>query len=151
MHKILDRILLQKIKLNLESNISMAKRILLVDDKPGFLRRLAAHYKAKGYEVETTGTLEQARAKLNAGGFERVVTDLMFPTREGAPLRPNGIEVAKMCKRKGIPSRLHSTTQNGPARRFLYRTEFRLAKREGFDVRPKRETMTQLRKARHGK
>jgi len=123
------------------------EKILIVEDREKFSVPLRKHFESQGHSVETAKTLLKARILLDSGSFDRVVTDLLFPAQKGGKLEANGMEIARLCKEKGIPCKLHSTTKNDPVRKFLFRKQLRQAKSAGFDVRPKRETMRKIRKA----
>lgn len=54
----------------------MPGRLLVVDDEPSILRALRQFLSARGYEVHTASSLEQAQEELRTHRFEVVVTDL---------------------------------------------------------------------------
>jgi two-component system phosphate regulon response regulator PhoB len=63
--------------------MSMAKRILVVDDEPDILELTRMSLVRDGYEVETAATGDEALASLRRGRPDLVVLDLMLPDRPG--------------------------------------------------------------------
>jgi DNA-binding NtrC family response regulator len=58
----------------------MKSRILIVDDEPTVLSTMKVILHTKGYEVVTTASAAEARAVLEAHGFEVVLTDMRMET-----------------------------------------------------------------------
>jgi two-component system KDP operon response regulator KdpE len=58
-------------------------RILLVDDEPAVLRALRANLAARGYEVTTAETGEEAVDRFASGRKDLVILDLMLPGMSG--------------------------------------------------------------------
>ena len=61
----------------------MAKRILLVDDEPLILKGLKFALEQDGYETDSAQDGEQALAKLQKGGYDLVLLDVMLPKMSG--------------------------------------------------------------------
>lgn len=61
----------------------MAKRILLVDDEPLILKGLKFSLEQDGYETDTAADGEEALAKMQAGGYDIVLLDVMLPKLSG--------------------------------------------------------------------
>jgi two-component system nitrogen regulation response regulator NtrX len=59
--------------------------LLIVDDEANIRSSLAAALAREGYQVETAGTLEEARAKLR-DAFDLVLLDVWFPAGSGLDL-----------------------------------------------------------------
>ena len=58
-------------------------RLLLVDDDSRLTRMLGDYLRSNGFEVETAGSLAEARSRLHQGGFDALVLDLMLPDGDG--------------------------------------------------------------------
>ncbi len=54
----------------------MKRRILVVDDELAILLTLKAVLEMNGFEVETAASAREAVRKLDAGGFQMVITDM---------------------------------------------------------------------------
>ena len=61
-------------------------RLLLVDDEEAFRKLLAVELGHAGYEVETSGTLADARARLGSRSFHVVFLDIRLPDGNGLDL-----------------------------------------------------------------
>lgn len=61
----------------------MAKRILVVDDDLYIKELYEEVLKDEGYTVETASNGEEALSKLNLGGFDLVLLDIMMPKLDG--------------------------------------------------------------------
>jgi DNA-binding response OmpR family regulator len=66
----------------LKENI-MAKRILIVDDEPRYLRLLEANLRTEGYEVATAQDGVQALEVFSAQPIDLVLLDVMMPRLDG--------------------------------------------------------------------
>jgi DNA-binding response OmpR family regulator len=63
--------------------IIMAKRILIVDDEPRYLRLLEANLRTEGYEVATAQDGVQALDVFSAQPIDLVLLDVMMPRLDG--------------------------------------------------------------------
>jgi two-component system response regulator AtoC len=63
-----------------------AKRILVVDNEAKMRRILELSLKSMGHEVEQAGDGQEALAKIEAGSFDLVLTDLRMPRLDGIGL-----------------------------------------------------------------
>ncbi len=61
----------------------MAKRILLVDDEPLILKGLKFALEQDGYEIDSAQDGEQALEKMQKGGYDLVLLDVMLPKMSG--------------------------------------------------------------------
>ncbi len=61
----------------------MAKRILIVDDEPRYLRLLEANLRTEGYEVETAQDGVQALEVFSNQPIDLVLLDIMMPRLDG--------------------------------------------------------------------
>ncbi len=61
-------------------------RLLLVDDDTRLTGMLGDYLRSNGFEVETAGSLAAARSRLQQGGFDAMVLDLMLPDGDGLDL-----------------------------------------------------------------
>ncbi|MDZ7591886.1 MAG: response regulator transcription factor [Rubrivivax sp.] len=61
-------------------------RLLLVDDDTRLTGMLGDYLRRNGFEVETAGSLAAARSRLQQGGFDAMVLDLMLPDGDGLDL-----------------------------------------------------------------
>jgi len=64
----------------------MTGRLLIVDDERGIVVALKGLFSKEGYEVETAESGEEALAKLNAGLFHVIITDLSMKGMSGLDL-----------------------------------------------------------------
>ena len=71
----------------------MAEKVLLVDDEQDFLDSLAERMRARGMDVSTTTSAEEAIKKAETESFDAIVLDLMMPEMDG-------IEVLQAIKGK---------------------------------------------------
>src|SRR5688572_1571824 len=61
----------------------MAKRVLIVDDEPRYLRLLEANLRTEGYEVTTAQDGVQALEVFSAQPIDLVLLDVMMPRLDG--------------------------------------------------------------------
>ena len=61
-------------------------RVLVVDDHPDVRRLLEIDLGLAGLEVETVGSIAEARLRLRRGGVDRVVTDRWLEDGDGEAL-----------------------------------------------------------------
>ncbi|MCZ2126754.1 MAG: response regulator transcription factor [Anaerolineales bacterium] len=61
----------------------MAKRILIVDDEPRYLRLLEANLRTEGYEVVSAQDGQQALEVFSANPIDLVLMDVMMPRLDG--------------------------------------------------------------------
>ena len=71
----------------------MSEKVLLVDDEQDFLDSLAERMRARGMEVSTTTSAEEAIKKAETESYDAIVLDLMMPEMDG-------IEVLHAIKEK---------------------------------------------------
>jgi DNA-binding NtrC family response regulator len=71
----------------------MAEKVLLVDDEQDFLDSLAERMRARGMDVSTTTSAEEAIRRAETEPFDAIVLDLMMPEMDG-------IEVLQAIKQK---------------------------------------------------
>jgi len=71
----------------------MPEKVLLVDDEQDFLDSLAERMRARGMDVSTTTSAEEAIKKASTESYDAVVLDLMMPEMDG-------IEVLQAIKEK---------------------------------------------------
>ena len=64
----------------------MSARVLIVDDAQSMCELVEADLRLRGYEAESCTHAEEAFVKLQAGGFDVVVTDLNMPGMDGIEL-----------------------------------------------------------------
>ena len=64
----------------------MKGRLLIVDDEHGILVALKGLFRKEGYEVETAESGEEALAKVKAGLFHVIITDLSMKGMSGLDL-----------------------------------------------------------------
>jgi two-component system sensor histidine kinase/response regulator len=63
-------------------------RILVIDDEVGIRRGCIRALEPIGYQVETVGTLAEARELLEQDGFDLVLLDVMLPDGQGIDVLP---------------------------------------------------------------
>jgi len=71
----------------------MSEKVLLVDDEQDFLDSLSERMRARGMDVSTTTSAEEAIRKAETGSYDAIVLDLMMPEMDG-------IEVLQAIKQK---------------------------------------------------
>lgn len=87
-------------------------RLLIVEDDPVLSDGLSVGLGLSGFTADAVGTLDDARASLDAGGFAGVVLDIMLPDGSGmdllAELRAAGsrIPVLLLTARDGVRDRV---------------------------------------------
>jgi CheY-like chemotaxis protein len=64
----------------------MAKRILVVDDDEMVLMALEELLKPEGYEVQTVSSGTEALQKLEEGGYDLLMLDVIMPEMDGYEL-----------------------------------------------------------------
>lgn len=74
---------------------SLRRSILLVDDEPIILKSLTIDLATaeRNFDIEEAASGDKAIAKINAGSFDLVLTDLVMPGVDG-------FQVLKACKKK---------------------------------------------------
>ncbi len=58
-------------------------RVLVVDDDPNLLRLVEANLRARGYQVDTAASGEEALEKLRQNNYSCLLLDLMLPGMDG--------------------------------------------------------------------
>jgi len=71
----------------------MTEKVLLVDDEQDFLDSLAERMRARGMDVSTATSAEEAIRKAEAESYDAIILDLMMPEMDG-------IEILKAIKQK---------------------------------------------------
>lgn len=71
----------------------MSEKVLLVDDEQDFLSTLSERMTARGMDITTAGSPQEALSQVADGDFDVIVLDLMMPGMDG-------IETMKAIKRK---------------------------------------------------
>ena len=61
----------------------MKPRVLLVDDEKDFLDIMAERLEARGMDVSTTGSAEDAVKMVQRGSYDTIIMDLMMPAMDG--------------------------------------------------------------------
>jgi DNA-binding NtrC family response regulator len=61
----------------------MSAKVLLVDDEKDFLDIMAERMGARGMDVATAGSAEDALKMVNAESYDAVIMDLMMPEMDG--------------------------------------------------------------------
>ena len=78
------------------------KRILIVDDEPGFLLALRKILLGPGLDIDTAGTLEEAMALLRTHTYQVVIADI----RLTMILQEEGIEILQYVKKERPASKV---------------------------------------------
>ncbi len=77
--------------------MSVARRILLVEDEPSLVVTLVDRLASEGYAVDSARTGEQGLARALDGSFDLIILDLMLPGKDGfaicGEVRARGIGV----------------------------------------------------------
>ncbi|HEY2524307.1 MAG TPA: sigma-54 dependent transcriptional regulator, partial [Candidatus Binataceae bacterium] len=75
----------------------MTGRLLVVDDERGILVALKGLFSKEGYEVETAESGEEALARVKAGPFDVIITDLSLQGMSGLDLMRNMRQLDPGC------------------------------------------------------
>ena len=89
----------------------MTEKILLVDDEQDFLDALSERMRARGMDVATSSSAQDALATAEKGNFDAVVLDLKMPGMDG-------LEALRILKEKDPKLQVilltgHATVQQG--------------------------------------
>jgi len=61
----------------------MSEKVLLVDDEEDFVEALAERMEARGMDVTTSVTAEDALSKAQEGSYDAIILDLQMPQMDG--------------------------------------------------------------------
>jgi DNA-binding NtrC family response regulator len=61
----------------------MGEKVLLVDDEKDFLTVMSERMTARGMQVRTAESAQEALQQVEQGGFDAIVLDLMMPGMDG--------------------------------------------------------------------
>ena len=89
----------------------MAEKILLVDDEADFLEALSERMRARGMQVATSRSAQEALETVEEGAFDAVVLDLQMPGMDG-------LEALRILKQKDPKLQVilltgHATVEKG--------------------------------------
>ena len=79
-------------------------RILVVEDEPGIVELIALNLRHAGFEVETTGSAEEARRAVDRSLPALALVDWMLPGQSGVAIRAPR-PCRSSCSRRAAPSR----------------------------------------------
>src|SRR5207248_4524123 len=81
-----------------QGRMTMADRILIVEDDAGLVMALSDLLHAEGYDVETALTGPEGLERASAEGFDLIILDVMLPGKSGfdvcRDLRGRGINTS---------------------------------------------------------
>ena len=86
--------------------MTMADRILIVEDDAGLVMALSDLLHAEGYDVETASTGTEGLERASAEGFDLIVLDVMLPGK-------NGFDVCRDLRGRGIDTSILMLTARG--------------------------------------
>ena len=86
--------------------MTMADRILMVEDDAGLVMALSDLLHAEGYDVETASTGTEGLERASAEGFDLIVLDVMLPGK-------NGFDVCRDLRGRGIDTSILMLTARG--------------------------------------
>ena len=89
----------------------MSEKVLLVDDEDDYLEVMAERMQARGIDVSTSNSAEEALSRIEREAFDAVILDFMMPGMDG-------IETLKAIKEKKPELQIilltgHATVQKG--------------------------------------
>jgi len=87
------------------------KRILVVDDEPDFVNLIKIRLEACGYEVSAAAGGKEALAKVEKGGIDVVLLDIMMPGMDG-------LEALKRIRKKNKTLPIYIITAFSNEERF---------------------------------
>jgi DNA-binding response OmpR family regulator len=79
--------------------LSLAQRILLVEDDPSIVIGLRMNLEREGYQLELAEDGDAALERIREGGYDLVLLDVMLPKR-------NGYEVLDALRKEGNPTKV---------------------------------------------
>jgi DNA-binding response OmpR family regulator len=91
-------------------------RVLVVDDEANHARVMAIGLRIEGFEVETAADAADALERLDAGGFDVAIVDLMMPGT-------NGIQLARLMRERHPRTRVVLTSAYHLSERQLVRAD----------------------------
>src|SRR5881396_2331593 len=86
--------------------MSVAPRVLLVEDEAGLRITLTDRLASEGYLVETASDGETGLARATSGGYDLIVLDVMLP-------RMNGFDVCRAVRQHGVTTPILMLTARG--------------------------------------
>src|SRR5436189_824271 len=86
--------------------MSVAPRVLLVEDEAGLRITLTDRLGSEGYSVETAADGEAGLARATSGGYDLIVLDVMLP-------RMNGFDVCREIRQRGVTTPILMLTARG--------------------------------------
>jgi two-component system alkaline phosphatase synthesis response regulator PhoP len=86
--------------------VSLAPRVLIVEDEAGLRLTLTDRLGSEGYAVETANDGETGLACATSGGFDLIVLDVMLP-------RMNGFDVCREARQRGVTTPILMLTARG--------------------------------------
>jgi DNA-binding NtrC family response regulator len=89
----------------------MSAKVLLVDDEKDFLDIMAERMAARGMDVSTTGSAEEALEMVMAESYDAVIMDLMMPQMDG-------LKALKLFKQSRPDLSIILLTGNVPQEKF---------------------------------
>jgi DNA-binding response OmpR family regulator len=96
--------------------VSPLPRVLVVDDEANHARVMAIGLRIEGFEVETAPDAFDALQRLEAGGFDVAIVDLMMPGT-------NGIQLARLMRERHPHMRVVLTSAYHLSERQLVRAD----------------------------
>ena len=86
--------------------MSVAPRVLIVEDEAGLRLTLTDRLGSEGYSVETAVDGEAGLARATSGGYDLIVLDVMLP-------RMNGFDVCREVRQRGVTTPILMLTARG--------------------------------------
>src|SRR5207237_209029 len=86
--------------------VSVAPRVLIVEDEAGLRLTLTDRLGSEGYTVETASDGEAGLARATSGGYDLIVLDVMLP-------RMNGFDVCRQVRQRGVTTPILMLTARG--------------------------------------
>jgi len=86
--------------------VSLAPRVLIVEDEPGLRLTLTDRLGSEGYAVEVASDGEAGLACATSGGYDLIVLDVMLP-------RMNGFDVCREARQRGVTTPILMLTARG--------------------------------------
>lgn len=86
--------------------MTVAPRVLLVEDEPGLRLTLSDRLISDGYAVETAADGEAGLSQASTGGYDLIILDVMLP-------RMNGFDVCREVRHRGVTTPILMLTARG--------------------------------------
>ena len=89
------------------------KTIVVVEDNEEYRQNAEETLKDAGYNLAFASTMTEAMEAVRQPGVVGVLSDVYFPSEDGADLHPFGMTLEAICKEDGLPVVLVTSNKHG--------------------------------------